>query len=160
MRRKRGFTLAETMTAGASAVIVGGIALAAFFATSSASAMAISRHAASQNMYKLTVGLRNDIEQATKFERVSATNLKLTSKDDVTGVESVVEYKLTTTTPLKLERKVDGVLDDDATTRLDQLTFTKINESCVSYLLTIPATSSEPSMKFKGEVRLRNWVKK
>jgi hypothetical protein len=111
-------------------------------------------------MYKLIVGLRNDLEQATKFERVSATNLKLTSKDDVTGVESVVEYKLTTTTPLKLERKVDGVIDDDATTRLDELTFTKINESCVSYLLTIPATSSEPSMKFKGEVRLRNWVKK
>ncbi|MEI7576848.1 MAG: hypothetical protein WCK51_08140 [Armatimonadota bacterium] len=160
MKRKRAFTIAETLTAGGSAVIVGGIAISAFLATTSASSMANARFSSSREIYKLSVMLRNDIEQAESLEVVSTGNIKLNSTDTTTGVASVVEYKLTTSTPPRVQRLVNGTADPQLNTALSSFTFTKINDGCLTYQLNFPATSTEPMVRYKGEVRLRNWIKK
>ncbi len=160
MKRKRAFTVAETLTAGGGAVVVGGIALAGFLATSSASSMANARFSSSREIYKLSVILRKDIEQAESLEVVSSGNIKLNSKDATTGVVTVIEYKLTTSTPPRVQRLVGGTADPQLNTALSSFTFTKVNDGCLTYQLNFPATSTEPMVRYKGEVRLRNWIKK
>jgi hypothetical protein len=160
MKRKRAFTVAETLTAGSSAVIVGGISIAAFLGSSSASSLANSRHYASKEIYKVSVVLRKDIEQAENLEVVNGTNLKLNIKDPMSGAVSVNEYKLTTGDPLRVQRLVSGSVDPLLNTVVQSLTFTKVNDGCVSYQLNFLASSSQPATRYKGEVRLRNWIKK
>lgn len=160
MRRKRAFTVAETLTAGGSAVIVGGISIAAFFGTTSASNLATKRHSASKQIYKLSVVLRKDIEQAESFEVVSPTNLKLTTKDLTTGAITLEEYKVTTTSPIRVQRFVNGTLDSLVNVNVVSAEFTKVNDSCLAYQLNFPSVSAEPGVRYRGEVRLRNWIKK
>ncbi len=160
MRRKRAFTVAETLTAGSGAIIVGGISIAAFLGTSTASSMANLRHYSSKEMYRVSVSLRKDIEQGESFEIVSSSHLKLNVKDPTTGVVTVTEYKLTTNAPIKVQRIVGEAVDPLLQSVVESMTFTKINDGCVSYLLRFAANSSQPSVQYKGEVRLRNWIKK
>ena len=160
MKRQRAFTVAETLTAGSSAVIVGGISIAAFLGTSSASSMANSRHYASKEIYKVSVVLRKDIEQAESLEVVNSSNLKLNVKDPGTGVVTVTEYKLTTGSPVRIQRLVGGAVDPLLNTVVQSISFTKVNDGCISYQLNFPSSSSQPAIRYKGEVRLRNWIKK
>jgi hypothetical protein len=160
MKRKRAFTVAETLTAGSSAVIVGGVSIAAFLGFSSAYSLANSRHYASKEIYKLSVMLRKDIEQAESFQVTNSSNLKLDVKDPASGAISVTEYKLTTGNPVKVERLVGGSVDPQLNTVIQSVTFTKVNDGCLSYQLNFLASPSQPATSYKGEVRLRNWIKK
>jgi hypothetical protein len=160
MKQKRAFTVAETLTAGSSAVIIGGISVAAFLGSASASSLANSRHYDSKEIYKLSVMLRNDIEQATSFQVSNSSNLKLDVKDPVSGATSVTEYKLTTGNPVRVQRLVSGNVDPLLNTIIQSVTFTKVNDGCLSYQLNFLASSSQPATRYKGEVRLRNWIKK
>lgn len=159
MKRNRGFTIAETLSAGASTVFVGGIAIAGFLATSSASALAKDRHTSSKDLYRASVMLRKDIEDSKSSELVSPTDLKLIQKDPATGVETLVEYRLNSATPPCLERLVNGTVDPMLTTRLEGVQMSQINDGCVAYELSFPAVGTEPGVIYKGEVKLRNWVK-
>lgn len=159
MKRRRGFTVAETLTAGASTVLVGGIAISAFLSSASASAIANNRFASSRELYKLSVQLRNDIEQSSSSELVNASNIKLTTKNVETGDVSLVEYKLNSEAQNRVERWVNGTRDTQVASKVQSIQITRVSENCVSYQLTLPASSSEPAVVYKGEVRLRNWVK-